>query len=49
MSVGRSRWTMPTMKLLMCKRLFPRDIFREEFFDKSDKAAGGMKSPLLKR
>lgn len=37
------------MKLLMRKRLFPRDIFREDFFDESDKAAGGMKSPLLKR
>jgi len=37
------------LKLLMRKRLFPRDIFREDFFDESDKAAGGMKSPLLKR
>ena len=37
------------LKLLMRKRLFPRDIYREDFFDESDKAAGGMKSPLLKR
>jgi phenol hydroxylase P5 protein len=37
------------LKLLMRKRLFPRDIFREDFFDEADKAAGGMKSPLLKR
>lgn len=37
------------MKVLMRKRLFPRDIYREDFFDESDKAAGGMKSPLLKR
>ena len=37
------------LKLLMRKRLFPRDIYREDFFDESDKAAGGVKSPLLKR
>ena len=37
------------IKLLMRKRLFPRDIFREDFFDESDKQSGGMKSPLLKR
>jgi phenol hydroxylase P5 protein len=36
------------MKTLMRKRLFPRDIFREDFFDASDKATGGVRSPLLK-
>ncbi|MBB2891956.1 NADH:ubiquinone reductase (Na(+)-transporting) subunit F [Flexivirga oryzae] len=35
-------------KLLMRKRLFPRDIFHEDFFDESDKNSGGLKSPLLK-
>ncbi|WP_396932092.1 NADH:ubiquinone reductase (Na(+)-transporting) subunit F [Mycolicibacterium sp.] len=37
------------VKMLMRKRLFPRDIFREDFFDASDKATGGVRSPLLKR
>lgn len=37
------------MRVLMAKRLFPRDIYREDFFDASDKAAGGVKSPLIKR
>ncbi|MCQ4079125.1 FAD-binding oxidoreductase [Streptomyces sp. RB6PN25] len=37
------------IKTLMGKRLFPRDIYREDFFDESDKASGGLKSPLLKR
>ena len=38
------------MKLLMRKRLFPRDIYREDFLDESDKASGaGVRSPLLKR
>lgn len=38
------------MKLLMSKRLFPRDIYREDFLDESDKAGGGgVRSPLLKR
>jgi phenol hydroxylase P5 protein len=36
------------MKTLMRKRLFPKDIFREDFFDASDKATGGVRSPLLK-
>jgi phenol/toluene 2-monooxygenase (NADH) P5/A5 len=38
-----------TLKSLMSRRLFPRDIFREDFFDESDKATGGVKSPLIKR
>jgi phenol hydroxylase P5 protein len=37
------------LRVLMAKRLFPRDIYREDFFDASDKATGGLKSPLIKR
>lgn len=37
------------LKTLMRKRLFPRDIYREDFYDASDKAGGGVRSPLLKR
>jgi phenol hydroxylase P5 protein len=37
------------IKTLMKKRLFPKDIYREDFFDASDKATGGVRSPLLKR
>lgn len=37
------------LKTLMSKRLFPRDIFREDFFNEADKAGGGLKSPLIKR
>jgi phenol/toluene 2-monooxygenase (NADH) P5/A5 len=37
------------LKTLMRKRLFPKDIYREDFFDSSDKATGGVRSPLLKR
>lgn len=37
------------LKTLMSRRLFPRDIFREDFFDESDKNSGGLKSPLIKR
>lgn len=36
------------LKTLMSKRLFPRDIYREEFFNAGDKAAG-VNSPLIKR
>lgn len=36
------------VKMLMKKRLFPRDIYREDFFDSSDKATGGLRSPLMK-
>lgn len=36
------------MKLLMKKRLFPRDTFREDFFDSSDKETGGLRSPLMR-
>lgn len=37
------------LKTLMGRRLFPRDIFREDFFDESDKNSSGLKSPLIKR
>jgi phenol hydroxylase P5 protein len=37
------------LKTMMGKRLFPRDIHREDFFNEADKAAGGVKSPLIKR
>lgn len=36
------------LKTLMAKRLFPRDIYREEFFNEGDKG-GGVASPLIKR
>ena len=36
------------LKTLMKKRLFPKNIYREDFFDASDKATGGVRSPLLK-
>ena len=36
------------LKTLMSRRLFPRDIYREEFLNESDKASG-VKSPLIKR
>lgn len=37
------------LKTLMSRRLFPRDIYREDFFDESDKNSTGLKSPLIKR
>ncbi len=37
------------LKTLMSKRLFPRDIYREDFFNESDKSSGGVRSPLIKR
>jgi len=36
------------LKTLMRKRLFPRDIYREDFFDAADKATGGIRSPLIR-
>lgn len=36
------------LKMLMGKRLFPRDIYREDFFDSSDKSGGVVRSPLLR-
>lgn len=37
-----------TLKSMMGKRLFPRDIFHEDFFNEGDKATG-VGSPLIKR
>jgi phenol hydroxylase P5 protein len=37
------------LKTLMKRRLFPKDIYREDFFNESDKAGGGVRSPLMKR
>ncbi len=37
------------MKTLMSRRLFPRDIYREEFLDESNRNSGGLRSPLIKR
>lgn len=37
------------LKTMMAKRLFPRDIYREDFFNEADKAGGGVKSPLIRR
>ncbi|HET9654310.1 MAG TPA: hypothetical protein VFP72_03075 [Kineosporiaceae bacterium] len=37
------------MKTLMSRRLFPRDIYREEFLDESSRSAGGLRSPLIRR
>jgi hypothetical protein len=32
----------------MSKRLFPRDIYREELLSEADRAAGGVRSSLIK-
>ena len=37
-----------SLKMLIKKRLFPRDTYREDFFDSSDKATGGVRSPLMR-
>ena len=37
-----------SLKMLMKKRLFPRDTYREDFFDSSDKETGGTRSPLMR-
>lgn len=37
-----------SLKMLMKKRLFPRDTYREDFFDASDKETGGTRSPLMR-
>jgi phenol hydroxylase P5 protein len=41
----------PFMQALMKARLFPRDIYREDFFDSADRAAGTnvVRSPLIRR
>ena len=37
---GRPEFVTDTMKALMKGRLFPRDIYREDFYDAADRAAG---------
>jgi phenol hydroxylase P5 protein len=37
------------LRTLMSRRLFPRDIYREEFLSEADRAAGAVRSPLIKR
>jgi phenol hydroxylase P5 protein len=37
------------LRTLMAKRLFPRDIYREEFLSEADRAQGSVRSPLIKR
>lgn len=48
---GNPAMVTDTMKALMRARLFPRDIFREDFFDSADRAAGThvVRSPLIRR
>jgi phenol/toluene 2-monooxygenase (NADH) P5/A5 len=48
---GRPEFVSDTMKALMKARLFPRDIYREDFFDSADRAAGTnvVRSPLIRR
>jgi phenol hydroxylase P5 protein len=37
------------LRILMQRRLFPRDIYREDFYSEADKAQGAIRSPLLGR
>lgn len=48
---GSPEFVTDTMKALMKARLFPRDIYREDFFDTADRAAGTnvVRSPLIRR
>ncbi|MEU8632600.1 2Fe-2S iron-sulfur cluster-binding protein [Amycolatopsis sp. NPDC048633] len=48
---GSPAMVQDTMKALMKARLFPRDIYREDFFDSADRAAGAnvVRSPLIRR
>lgn len=48
---GSPEFVADTMKALMKARLFPRDIYREDFFDTADRAAGTnvVRSPLIRR
>lgn len=48
---GSPAFTAATMKALMKARLFPRDIYREDFFDSADRATGTnvVRSPLIRR
>jgi phenol/toluene 2-monooxygenase (NADH) P5/A5 len=46
---GRPAFVTDTMKALMKARLFPRDMYREDFFDSADRAADTyvVRSPLI--
>lgn len=48
---GKPAFVTDTMKALMKARLFPRDIYREDFFSAADRTAGAaaIRSPLLRR
>jgi NAD(P)H-flavin reductase/ferredoxin len=48
---GRPEMVSDTMRALMKSRLFPRDIYREDFFDSRDRASGAhvVRSPLIRR
>jgi NAD(P)H-flavin reductase/ferredoxin len=48
---GSPAMVTDTLKALMKARLFPRDIYREDFFDSADRAAGTnvVRSPLIRR
>ncbi len=48
---GSPGFVADTMRALMRARLFPRDIYREDFFDSADRAAGThvVRSPLIRR
>jgi phenol hydroxylase P5 protein len=48
---GSPEFVTDCMKALMKARLFPRDIYREDFFDSADRAAGThvVRSPLIRR
>ncbi|MBM7367844.1 2Fe-2S iron-sulfur cluster-binding protein [Gordonia hydrophobica] len=48
---GNPAMVEDTMRALMKARLFPRDIYREDFFDAADRANGAhvVRSPLIKR
>ncbi|MCX5044146.1 2Fe-2S iron-sulfur cluster-binding protein [Aldersonia sp. NBC_00410] len=48
---GSPSMVADTMKALMNARLFPRNIYREDFFDSADRANGNnvVRSPLIKR
>jgi phenol/toluene 2-monooxygenase (NADH) P5/A5 len=48
---GSPAMVADTVKALMKARLFPRDIYREDFFDAADRAAGAtlVRGPLIRR
>ena len=48
---GSPAMVTDTVKTLMKARLFPRDIYREDFFDSADRASGAtlVRGPLIRR